>query len=195
MGAAINLSIREQIVKQKLAGQTLKEISEQQGISYSATRKIWRLFQQKGMEGLVPQYANCGPQGPRYAYRMVRLSKWLKRHHPNWGAPVIRVILAKRYGEALVPSVRTLQVWFRAAGYSRPKSYRGEPKAIAVQQPHDCWQIDAKERLDLADGTKACYLTTGDVKSGAVLATPIFSQSSNEPSQTNSCETSFNPSV
>ena len=45
-----------------------------------------------------------------------------------------------------------------------------------MQKVHECWQIDAKENLCLLDGSKACYLTMVDKKSGAVLATPCFNK-------------------
>ena len=45
-----------------------------------------------------------------------------------------------------------------------------------VRAVHECWQIDAKENLCLLDGSKACYLTMVDKKSGAVLTTPCFNK-------------------
>lgn len=45
-----------------------------------------------------------------------------------------------------------------------------------MQKVHECWQIDAKENLCLLDGSKACYLTMVDKKSGAVLVTPCFNK-------------------
>jgi len=183
MGAATAIHLRELIVREKESGKSLVKIADEQNLSYSTTCNIWRLYKAKGLKGLKPKYNNCGPKEILSSYRIYRMSKWLKRRYPNWGAPFIKTILEERYPQEVVPSVRTLQIWFKKAGYIKPKFYREEPKEVKVESTHDCWQIDAKEHIKLADGTKACYLTTVDVKSGSVLATPIFSQRKNEPSK------------
>lgn len=180
MGAATAIHIRELIVREKLSGKSLVQIADEQNLSYSTTCNIWRRYKKKGLKGLCPDYSNCGPKGILSSYRVYRLSTWLKRRYPKWGAPYIKTILKDRYPTEAIPSVRTLQLWFTKAGYTQPKFYREEPKELKVESTHDCWQIDAKEHIKLEDGTKACYLTTVDVKSGSVLATPIFPQRKNE---------------
>ena len=128
---------------------------------------------------MKPGYHNCGPKTIKGSYKVYRGSKWLKRKHPKWGAPFIRTILKERYPKEEIPAVRTMQVWFRKAGLNHPRAYRKEPKVEKVEAVHDCWQIDAKENLKLADNSTACYLTVVDVKSGAVLETPLFPKSQN----------------
>lgn len=169
-----SLSKREAIVAHKLSGKSLLEISEEMDISYSSVRRIWALFKQGGLDNLAPKYENCGGRGPKF-YRVYRMSIYLKRHHPNWGAPYILTILSERYPEMELPSVGTVQKWFRSKGLNKLRVKRQEQSPIVAKQVHDCWQIDAKENIVLGDGNSACYLTTVEVKSGAVLEAPVFS--------------------
>lgn len=172
-----SISIREQIVREKLSGKTLIAISEAYSISYSTVRRIWKKYEEGGFENIKPGYSNCGPKRPIY-YRMYRRSIWLKRHHLTWGAPYILTLIAQKYPTEKLPSVRTVQKWFQSKHYTRPKIQREKQVIAKVEEVHDCWQIDAKENIKLLDGSKACYLTTVDVKSGAVLEAPVFSLSS-----------------
>lgn len=168
------ISIRERIVEEKLLGKTLLAISEEQSISYSTVRRIWNRYKEGGFENIKPRYSNCGSKRPK-SYRMYRRSLWLKRFHPSWGAPYILTLIGIKYPSEKLPHVRTVQKWFQSKHYSRPKIQREEQHIEVVKEVHDCWQIDAKENIRLEDGSKSCYLTTVDVKSGAVLETPVFS--------------------
>lgn len=174
MGSALSMVYREQIIKEKQGGKTLKQIAIENGFAYSSTCRIWRLFKQQGLPGLVPKYDNCGPKTIKKSAKIHRCSLWLKRRHPDWGAPFILAILEDRYLQEDFPSVRTMQVWFRKAGLNLPRAKRIEPAAEKADRPHDCWQVDAKENLTLQDGSKACYLTVVDVKSGSALGAPVF---------------------
>lgn len=168
-----SLDIREAIVVDKNNGKTLLQISEERSISYSTIKRIWSLYQKGGKQNLVLKYSNCGLKQPKY-YKMYRRSTWLKRKHPNWGAPYIATILSERYPKATLPSNRTMQKWFRKKGLTKPRTIRKESPVEKVAQVHDCWQIDAKENLVLQDETKACYLSIVDVKSGGFLDAPVF---------------------
>jgi len=182
MGSATPVSIRKMIVNEKLGGKTLRMISIDHSLSYSTTCNIWRLYKEKGIDNLEPQYQNCGPQTIKSSYRIYRCSLWLKRKHVNWGAPIIKTILEDRYPSEEFPTIRMMQLWFRKANLNKPKAYRKEPKVETVESPHDCWQLDAKENIKLLDGSKACYLTSVDVKSGSVLGTSVFPQRKNQSS-------------
>lgn len=189
-----SLSIREAVVSSKLSGKSLLQISKEMDISYSSIRRIWVLFKQGGMENLRPKYENCGPRQPSF-YRVYRMSICLKRRHPNWGAPYILTLLSARYPTMRLPSDGTVQKWFRAKGLNKLRVSRQEQTIPVVKQVHDCWQIDAKENIELGNGSQACYLTTVDVKSGAVLEAPVFSlwqdQSSYSQANTSLLNSSF----
>ncbi len=176
MGAALSYKDRELIINQKLKGKPLTCIALENSFSYSTTCRIWRRFKNNGFEGLATNYSNCGPSTIKRSKKIYRCSVWLKRKYPKWGAPFITAILKERYPTEEFPSIRTMQLWFRKTGLSLPKAYRKEPVVEKVSAVHDRWQIDAKENIKLQDGSKACYLTVVDVKSGATLGAPVFPQ-------------------
>ncbi|WP_169521694.1 DDE-type integrase/transposase/recombinase [Spirosoma spitsbergense] len=73
-----------------------------------------------------------------------------------------------------LPSIRTLQLWFKAAGLTKPRPQLLNSPKVWAEYPHQVWQVDAKEQQRTLDGTKVCWLTVVDEKSGAVLAAPVF---------------------
>jgi hypothetical protein len=54
--------------------------------------------------------------------------------------------------------------------FSSP-AYPTEP----ILKSHDCWQIDAKERIRLKNGQEVCYLNVVDQVSGGAIGTRVFS--------------------
>ena len=186
MPAALPIHLRQSIISQKESGKSLLQIAQSLKLSYSTVLGIWRFYETH--QAISPNYSACGPQQYRY-YRAYRFSIRLKKKYPEWGAPFILTLLAERYPNESFPSPRTLQKWFKKNHLQKPPVVRPRPQAQnqKVLNVHDCWQIDAKENIHLKDGTKACYLTTVDVKSGIALGTPLFSHRQNQPSQASSC--------
>lgn len=170
---ALCISKRRLIVQEKLSGKSLLSISSTEGISYATTKRVWQRYKARGATGLGADYANCGPKRPKY-YRIYRFSIMLKRKYPKWGAPVIRDVLSKRYPEEKMPSIRTIQLWFKQLQLNKPIAKRPNTTAPIVEKVHDCWQIDAKENITLTNESDNCYLTTVDVKSGIALEVPVF---------------------
>jgi hypothetical protein len=75
---------------------------------------------------------------------------------------------------AALPSVRTLQKWYKVAGLCPPHRQSRGPGIGRSQAAHNIWEVDAKENLTLGDGSPACYLTIGDEKTGAWLEAVVF---------------------
>lgn len=175
MAVAIPFGTRQQIVQMRKQGKSYQHISQQLGVSYDAVRRICKRQQQQGEAGLLPNYKRCGSEGIRLSAFYHRVSLWLKRAHPLWGAPYIRLQLDTRYGMGRLPSIRTLQLWFKKANLTKPRPQLLNTPKVWADQPHQIWQVDAKEHQRTLDGTKVCWLTVVDEKSGAVLAAPVFS--------------------
>lgn len=182
MGQALNKTLRLEIISLRKNGTSFKKISQDLGLHYNTVRKIWKRHEQEGEQGLVPKYSNCGKPSLVSDYRFYRASKWLKRHHQDWGAPFILYKLIQRYGKTDAPSARTLQRWFRVSGLNAPRQRHSEPRINRSKAVHNIWQMDAKEQLILEDKTEACYLTIVDEKSGGCLEAAVFSLSSNKSS-------------
>jgi len=123
MGQAIPLSIRERIVQLRQSGKKFTTISEEEHISYSTVRRIWKRFEEKGRTGLATDYKNCGLKGCQ-TVKIKRVALWLRYLHPDWGAPFIHMILEQRYSKAALPSIRSLQLWFRAEGRNKVRAVR-----------------------------------------------------------------------
>src|SRR5205823_6461377 len=139
-----------------------------------AARTVRGLIQrgrERGAGGLAPDPTHPGPPPPHPA-REAALR--LRHEHPTWGAGVIRVWL-ERSGVTGVPGVREIQRWFAAAGLNpAPGGRRPRPARPPAAAPHETWQVDAAERMALADGSQASWLRVTDEFSGAVLWTAVF---------------------
>jgi hypothetical protein len=101
----------------------------------------------------------------------------MRRAHPSWGAPLIRLFLCERPSLRPLPAPRTLQRWFRAAGLApAPRGRRPGQPARRATAPHQVWQMDAAERVPLADGSRVCWLRLADELTGAVIASVVFAR-------------------
>jgi transposase InsO family protein len=172
MPRALPMATRKEIVRRRQEGQALVTIAAELQLAYSSVRQIARLYRSRGEDGLTPCYQNCArPAEPDHAAILQRACE-LKRLHPTWGAGLIRIELSKIFITHYIPSIRTLQYSFRAAGVNRPRRRR-RPRQMVVPatRVHEVWQVDAVEKTKLADGHEASWLTVTDEMSGAILAT------------------------
>ena len=175
MGQPVHYPIRERIVLLKTQGYTIKEISAELNLSFWTTRSLLRRYHAGGKGGLGANYSKCGAKGRlRSDTFFYRACCWLKRHHEEWGAPLIHLKLKQRYPQGNVPSARQMQRWFRNRGLNEPRQRKSEPQIGRAEAAHDCWQVDAKERLTMGNGQKGCYLSIVDEYSGGALEGVFF---------------------
>lgn len=173
MPAAIGMHKRGEIVRRGQAGESLASISRGLGVSYNAVRNIWRRYKEQGR--LEADYERCRHTGVRKANGIYERSIRLKQEHPGWGAGLIWVELAEAFDESELPSLRTLQRWFRRAGVGVAKA--DKRVKVSVQRgvaAHEVWAMDAKEQIQLADGSYVSWLTITDEGSGAILSASLF---------------------
>lgn len=174
MGAAISITTRRQIIEGYRSGRSKLSLSQEFQVSYGSVQTLCRRVEADGELGLQPRYQNCGGNTERSDRLIVRAACWLKRRHPKWGAPLIRLLLQKRYPDKAIASARTMQKWFAAKALNRPRSKTPKAAKQWADHVHQIWQVDAKEKQRLADGTAVCWLTVTDERSTAVLAAPVF---------------------
>ena len=184
MPSAIPFSTRQEIIQRVEAGQSLTQIAQALNRSYWSVRQVWRSYRDQGDTGLQLGYSRCGRQGYRSPDLIYRCARYLRYRHRAWGAGLIRVILVNRYAAYPIPSVRTLQRWFKAAGLGPPPRRRPRQRGQRAQRVHEVWQMDAKERVGLKNGQQVSWITLADEKSGAILSTPVFPPRSLSPSAT-----------
>ncbi len=155
MPAAIAMSVREEIVRRRQEHESFRQIAHDLRVSYNATRRIWAQFQAEGQ--VEAHYERCRPPAVRKGERVHEQALSLRRLHPRWGAGLIRLELRAQFPAEALPSERTLQRWFRRARVGLLSPPR--PRVKQGQQPHAVWAMDAKERMRLADGSSASWLT------------------------------------
>jgi hypothetical protein len=175
MPRAVPLPQREQLVALRQTGLPLTQIAQTLALPYRTVRGLWRRYREQGAAGLPPAYARCGPAGGRFPAALAAAAVALKQAHPRWGGGLIRLQLRAQFPAQPLPSVRTLQRWFQAAGLQPARALRPAAPRERAQTPHEVWQIDATERLRLADGSGTSVLTVVDEASGALLGAVAFS--------------------
>lgn len=174
MPAATSLKIRQEIVQRYQTGETFVSISHDLGVSYGTVRNIWRRYQQTGH--LSPNYEACSQSGIRKNQAIYEHATALKAEHPTWGAGLIWVELADEFPEKDLPSERTLQRWFHRAELVEKKQ-RDQVRDRQVQRGcvvHEVWALDAKEQIQLADGSEVSWIAITDEGSGAMLEAGTF---------------------
>jgi len=173
MPAATPLSQRHTIVESHAAGESFVSIAERLGIAYDTVRTIHKRYRATGQ--IAPNYEACRHTEVRKAPAIYEQAVALKAAHPKWGAGLIGTVLAEAFAEADLPSERTLQRWFKRAGVQRPPQDRTPSQFVKRgKAAHEVWALDAKEEVQLADGSFVSWLTVTDEGSGAILATELF---------------------
>ena len=180
MPRAVPLPVRQEIVARYQAGQSLTAIASELGLVYRTVRGIWQYFRERGAAGLAPNYEACRRTGPKFPAEVHAAALALKAAHPTWGAPLIRLELAAAFPEPL-PSVRTLQLWFRRADLHPRRARHPTAPRDRGQAPHAVWQLDAKEHVKLGDGQEVSVFSVVDEASGAVLSSATFSPRQRHP--------------
>jgi hypothetical protein len=180
MGQAHSLATRKAIICQRQLGISMSEICETLNVSYTSVRRICKrysdnLHPESDLQSvLTPHYSNCGPKTEKWSSDIVDAVLLLKAEHLSWGAPRLLVELERKLCGQTLPTIRTVERWFRKNNLGKPPRQGGEPAIGRARGVHNIWEVDAKENLVLLDGQEACYLTTVDEKSGALLASPVF---------------------
>jgi transposase len=175
---------RQELVRRHQQGEPLTAIAQSLHAPYPTVCRWWRRFRDQGEAGLQTHYDRCGPQAPKAGQAVHQAALALQREHPQWGGGRIRLELQRQFPEQPLPQVRALQRWFQKAGLQPARAKPPPVERQRAQQPHQVWQIDAKERLHLGDGSGASLLTVTDEASGAVLGAVPFPPLSLEPGGT-----------
>jgi hypothetical protein len=174
MPAATAMKERQEIVKRREKGESFAQIAREMQMSYATVRNVWQFYQ--NYQRLEPNYAACAKTEVRKAKAIYEQAIALKAEHPSWGAGLIWVELAESFEEANLPSERTLQRWFHRAGLAAPLN-QTKVARLAFKRgllAHEVWAMDAKESIQLGDGSYASWLLISDEGSGAVLESSAF---------------------
>lgn len=173
MPAALSIGERQQVVAMREQGYSFREIAEALNRNPETVRRIYHRYVQSGQ--LEASYDKCRQQSIRSSEEVYQRAIGLKEAHPKWGAGLIWIELAEEFDETTLPSERTLQRWFRRAGVQNPApDRRPRPFAARGKRAHEVWAMDAKEQIELGDGSFVSWLTVTDEGSGAILGACLF---------------------
>jgi hypothetical protein len=173
MPAATPIRIRQEIVERRQAGASYATIARDLCLPYVTVRQVYQHYHKSGQ--LPPHYDRCRHSGIRKDEAIYERAIQMKREHPRWGAGLIWVELAEEFAEKSLPSLRTLQRWFRQAQVQTPRGDKGASiRVYRGEECHEVWAIDAKEQMRLLDGSDASWLTITDEASGAILTADFF---------------------
>jgi len=144
---------RVAIVEQHMSGATLGAIAESLDLNLFTVRHWWRVYRAGGWSALAPVGKGppqCGALG-RFAPLVKYVALRLKREHPGWGLPILRLHMQRRPSLAGLALPHNTALW----SYLHPFGARLlSPRRLATQRPesrplragaaHQCWQMDFK---------------------------------------------------
>jgi transposase len=184
MPQPLPFALRQELVRRHQQGETLGALAESMQIPPATVRNWWQRFRREGEAGLQTRYQRCGPQGPKAGPAVHQAALAMKREHSTWGAGLIRLELQKQFPDQPLPQKRAIERWIRKAGLQPPRAQRPPMERQRGKEPHAVWEIDAKERLRLGDGSATSVLSVTDEASGALLGATPFSPLPLEPGGT-----------
>jgi hypothetical protein len=172
MPAPLSLKLRERIRARLQQGYNPAAIARELRLRPRTVRHLCGRIRQLGDAALETSYQAPAPATPSSALEQALL---LHQDHPSWGAVFVLHKLERLCPEVELPSVRTLQRWFRR--HELPPAPPGrKPAAVGPRagRPHEVWQMDAVEQLALQTGEQVSWLRWVDECSGATLGTVVF---------------------
>ena len=160
----------------RIEGRTKAEVSRDYGVSPRWIYELCRRFDTQGEAGLEPRSrrprASPGRTPVEVEDGIVELRKDLLDQGLDAGAHTIAVHLARRHGEAAVPSVATIWRILVRRGFVTPQP----PEAAAssyvrfeAEMPNERWQADITH-VRLADGREVEVLNVIDDHSRLLIA-------------------------
>jgi transposase len=182
MPKPVPIPVRRKLLQRARRGDSPAHLAAQFDLPVRTVRHLLKRFRERGETALNPDYRAPGPWPHAYPTAVREAALAHRRDHPTWGAELIRVALRARGIVPDAPAATTLRRWFRDAGLGpAPRGHRPTMRRAKATQPHEVWQVDASERIPLADGRQVCWLRVVDEASGAVLRTAVFPPSLLEP--------------
>jgi hypothetical protein len=174
------LSAEEQayLTRRKASGATHQAVANELGCARETVRKHWR----RQRHGRVAAKRGRPKRGVLSSYPADVRAKAiaLKQAHPHWGPANVRVELQTglELKEADLPSPARLAALFKA---ECPEAVQAHQRGLfrqvppgSVHQPHQRWQLDAKESVRLTDGTQVSVLEARDPAGGLMIMSQVW---------------------
>jgi hypothetical protein len=169
MPRAVPVPLRLRLFELADQGRAAADIASALDLVPRTVRRLLAQRQRLAAEGFQPAYHRCGRQ-PQLCQQAIDL----RREHPTWGVPYIRVVLEETTPTPL-PSTRTLQRHLAHAGLQpAPAGRPPRSQRRRAQAPHEIWQLDGCERLPLRTLQEVSWVRLVDEYTGAFLGTRVF---------------------
>jgi transposase len=188
-GHTTTLEERVTIAERVRAGQSSREIAEALGRPLSTVRKWRQRYQREGRMGLSSQMGRPAAGAlAKTPEEMKDALLELREKHPGWGAQTLRLEIAKdvRFAGLRVPSRARIAAYLKerkkVRKYERHQELP-EPKAQAVQCPHQEWEMDAQGVTTVAGLGKVSFINLLDVYSHVSIDSHACPNASHPKSQ------------
>jgi transposase InsO family protein len=169
------MSERIRFVTRAEAGESIKALAQEFGISEKTAHKFLRRWKDEGVDGLRERSRAPQRIPHRTSPEVVELILATRRAHSTWGARKIKQRLEVTHPGVPTPSSFTMQAWMRSAGLitraRRPRRHVPPTPTGLTQpnEPNEVWATDFKGQFRLGNG-QLCYpLTATDLRSRYVL--------------------------
>jgi transposase len=167
-GQITTLEERVMIAEQVRAGKSSREIAAEIGRSVATVRKWRQRYLRQGRAGLSSQMGR--PAGGALASAPVEMKEAileLREKHPGWGAQTLQLEIAndQRFVAQRIPSRARIAAFLKAHQKVRKYERRQnlpEPKAQALQRPHQEWEMDAQGVTSVAGLGKVSFINILD---------------------------------
>ncbi len=162
------------IGQRQRAGASLAQIAEALGCARETARKWWRRQRDRR-----PPPARGRPRRgvlSTYPTELVARAVELKQTHPHWGPANVKLELKRdaRFQQAHLPSAARLAALFAArcpeAVQRRLKQAYPNAPVPRAHQPHQRWQLDGQERVDVPAVGRVTLLNLRDPVGALMLA-------------------------
>ena len=176
--APLTAAEKQYVLQRKQAGATLRQLAAELDCAISTVRKWWR----HGRDQTQPRRRGRPATGPLSSYpaELVERAIALKRGHPHWGPANVKLELQAQLQLAPpdLPSDARLAVLFKRrcpeAVQSRQHTHYPEKPLTSASYPHQRWQMDAQEKIQLSSGAFATILNIRDEFSAVIVASRAF---------------------
>jgi transposase-like protein len=166
------------LIRRKQAGATHQAVANELQCAWETVRKHW----QRQRRGRVAAKRGRPKRGALSTYPANVRAKAveIKQAHPHWGPANVRIELQKclALSEPALPSPARLAALFKAECPQAVQPHQsGLFRQVApgpVRQPHQRWQLDAKESVPLPDGTQVTVLEARDPAGGLMILSQVW---------------------
>jgi putative transposase len=152
----------------------MTHLCDEYGISRKTGYKIWNRYQNVGHQALVDRSRTPHRFANQLPEQIERTILKLKKQKPQFGAPKIRELIARKFPGLRVPAISTVHAVLDRNGLvqrRKRRRYKAEGTPLsASERPNELWCTDFKGEFMLGD-RRYCYpLTITDHASRFLLA-------------------------